>query len=71
MVQLPEAMNVAVVPDTVQIEIVWEAKLTAKPEVAVAERVSGFPTVWAAIAPKVMVCAWLTLKLWETGMAAA
>ena len=45
MVQVPEAMKLAVVPETVQTEGVVEAKLTVRPEVADAESVSGVPTV--------------------------
>src|ERR1035438_3349306 len=57
MVQVPDAMNVAVVPATVQTEAVVEAKLTGRLELAVAESVSGVPTFWAAIVGKVIVCA--------------
>ena len=57
MVQAPEAMNVAVVPETVHMLVVVEVKLTARPELAVAESVSGVPTVCDAIVGKVMVCA--------------
>ena len=57
MVQVPEAMNVAVVPETVQMLVVVDAKPTARPELAVAESVSGVPTVCVGIAGKVMVCA--------------
>jgi len=45
MVQVPVAINVAVAPDTVQTLAVVEAKLTVRPEVVVATRVSGVPTV--------------------------
>ena len=62
----------AVVPETVQTLAVVELKLTGKLELAVAESVSGVPTVWVAIAPKVMVCASpFTVKICETGVAAA
>jgi hypothetical protein len=64
MVQVPVVLNVAVVPETEQMEEVNEAKLTVKPEVAVAESVSGVPTAWPAIGLKVMVCASaLTVKV--------
>jgi len=53
--QLPAARNVAVVPDTVQMVGVVDAKLTARPELAVAESVRGVPTVCAGIVGKVMV----------------
>ena len=55
-VQLPPAMNEAVVPATIQTLIVEEAKLTARPELAFAERLSGVPTVWLEMAGKVIVC---------------
>lgn len=55
-VQVPEAINVAVVPETVQMPVVVEVKVTARPEVDVAESASGVPTVWAEIARKVIVC---------------
>src|SRR5271157_1206333 len=73
-VQAPAAMNVAVVPLTVQMLVVVEAKATVGPELAVAESVSGFPTVCVPGLAKVMVCAIgaaLTVKLCETGVAAA
>jgi hypothetical protein len=57
MVQVPEVIKVAVVLETVQTLEVVEAKLTARPELAEAESVSGVPTVCAAGAVKVMVCA--------------
>jgi hypothetical protein len=64
MVHVPDVINVAVVPETVQILVVAEEKPTARPDAAEAESVSGVPTVCAAIAPKVMVCASpLTVKL--------
>jgi hypothetical protein len=72
MVQVPEVSMVAVVPETEQLTGVVDAKLTAKPELAEAESVSGVPTVWVAIVPKVMVCeVAFTVKLRETGVAAA
>jgi hypothetical protein len=40
-VQVPRATKVTVVPDTVQIDEVVEAKLTTKPEVAVALSAMG------------------------------
>ena len=72
MVQLPVATNEAVAPETVQIEVVSETKVTAKPELAVAASVSGVPTVWALGALKVLVCAWpTTAKFFATAVAAA
>jgi hypothetical protein len=73
MVQGPAATSVTVAPDTVQTDGVVEAKLTAKPEDAVAPTVNGaVPKGWFESAPKVMV--WppgVTWKLWFTGVAAA
>jgi len=67
--------KVAVVPETVQTLVVVDAKLTARPEEAVAERASGVPTVCVAGAAKVMVCAvfatTFTVKLSMIGAAAA
>jgi hypothetical protein len=72
MVQVPLAMNVAVVPEIVQMPVVVEVKLTAKPDVAVAESVSGVPTVCVAIAGKLIVCGLpLTWTLCGTIVAAA
>ena len=71
--QVPTATSVTVFPETVQIPMVVEAKLTASPELAVALMAYGaVPKGWFASAPNVM--AWLprvTLKLCETGAAAA
>ena len=63
---------VADVPETVQTESVFDAKLTDSPELAEATSVSGVPTFWAPGLVKVMLCApTLTVKLCETGVAAA
>lgn len=48
--------NVAVSPDTVQTLDVAEVNVTARPELAVALRVSGVPTTCAPGLLKVMVC---------------
>ena len=40
-VQVPTVTNVTVVPETVQMPVVAEVKVTARPEVAVALRVTG------------------------------
>jgi hypothetical protein len=45
MVQVPVEAKVAVAPETVQTLVVEEAKLTGKPELALADKVSGVPTV--------------------------
>jgi hypothetical protein len=55
-VHVPEAIKVADVPETVQMPVVVEVKVTAKPELAVAESVSGLPTVCAPGLAKVIVC---------------
>jgi len=71
MVQVPARMRVAVFPETVQTDEVSEAKLTASPELAVAVRLTGVPTVCAGIPLNVMV--WLALPTWivcDTGVAA-
>ena len=72
MVHVPEAMKLAVAPETVQTVGVVEEKVTERPELAVAERASCVPAIWPGIAPKEMV--WdspFTVKLCETGLAAA
>jgi hypothetical protein len=56
MVHVPEAINVAVVPETVQTLVVVEVKVTPRPDVVVAESVSGVPTVCVPGFAKVMVC---------------
>ena len=72
MVHVPAAMKLAVVPETVQTVEVVEAKLTARPELAVAERASSVPTVFGGILSKVIVWALMeTVRLCETGVAAA
>jgi hypothetical protein len=72
MVQVPEVSIVAVVPETVQTDEVIEAKPTVRLEVDEAESGRGVPTVWVPGLLKVMVCAAaLTVKLCETGVAAA
>ena len=63
-------MNVAVVPETVQMLVVVEVKVTARPELAVAESVSGVPTVCVPGLAKVMVCAaWVTVTIPEAPLA--
>ena len=73
MVQVPPAIKVTVVPETVQTEdVVAESNVTASPDVAVALTVKGAePYALPASAPKVIVCvAAVTVKLWLTGVAA-
>lgn len=73
MVQVPVATSVTVAPDTVQTVVVVEAKLTARPDEAIALTLNGdAPSERLGRAPKVMV--WfprVTWKLWFTGAAAA
>ena len=70
---VPTATSVTVAPEIVQTPVVVDAKLTGRPELAVALIANGgVPKGWLENAPKVMV--WLpivTLKLWLTGEAAA
>jgi hypothetical protein len=72
-VQVPAAISVTVVPDTVHTAVVRELKLTASPELAVALAANGaLPNGWFESDPKVIV--WLaavTVKLWLTAVAAA
>ena len=55
MVQVPPAISDAVLADTVQTDGVRELKLTAKPELAVAERFTFVKATWVAMAGKLMV----------------
>ena len=58
MVQVPGATRVSVLPLTVQMPVVVEVKLTARPELAVAASAGGaVPTVWLPGEVNVMVCA--------------
>jgi hypothetical protein len=73
--QVPAVANVAVVPLTVHTLVVCEAKLTARPELAVANSVSAVPTVCVPGELNVIDCGFKavasTVKLRETGVAAA
>ena len=76
MLQLPTATNVSVLPLTVHTLGVVEAKLTARPELALATSAGGMvPRVWLPGEAKVMVCATgvaaATLKLRVTVVAGA
>ena len=72
MVHVPAISSVALLPETVQTFAVEEANVTGKPEVALAESASVVPAGCAATAAKVIVCgSGLTVKLCETGLAAA
>ena len=71
MVQVPGLVRDAVVPETVHIPVVSEAKLTVNPELAVATRFSCVPCAWLAMGLKVMVWVCSTVKLWFTGWAGA
>jgi hypothetical protein len=55
-VQVPEAINVAVVPETVQTDVVVEVKVTTRLELAVAESVRGVPTICVPGFAKVIAC---------------
>ena len=56
MVHVPTATSVAVVPETVQTDVVVEAKVTVRPEDAVAVSVNGaLPSAKSESAAKVMV----------------
>jgi hypothetical protein len=56
MVQVPAVRSEAALPERVQTAGVVEARLTAKPELAVAERAKFVPVYWVpVIAGKVMV----------------
>jgi hypothetical protein len=72
-VQVPTATEVTVDPDIVQTAVVWELKLTARPEVAVAVTANGAdPNAPLDSVPNVIVwAAFVTLKLSLTGVAAA
>jgi hypothetical protein len=56
-------MKLAVVPLIVQTLAVVEAKETGRPEVAVADSVSGVPTVCGPGLAKVIVCAARTVTV--------
>jgi hypothetical protein len=70
---VPGPTNVTVAPDTVQTVGVGEAKLTGRPEDAVAAIANGgAPTATLGREPKVIICVpWLTVKLFVTEGAAA
>jgi hypothetical protein len=65
MVQVPTAANVTVDPETVHTDKLCELKLTANPELAVAETANGAdPNALSDSAPKLIVWpACVTLKL--------
>jgi hypothetical protein len=58
-------------PETLQTVGVALVKLTASPELAVATRVSGVPTVCVAMLGKVIVCGAKTVNVCDAGLAAA
>ncbi len=71
MVQMPSPLNVTVPLDTEQTADGEAVYVIAKPELAVAFRLSGVPTTCELIAPKLIVCACLfTVKLCVTDVAA-
>src|SRR5580698_211016 len=68
MVQLPPATSVTILPETVQIPVVVEAKLTANPEDTVALTAKGaVPNTWFASAPKTLVCSPVTVTVKACG----
>jgi len=72
MEQVPPVSNDAEVPETVQMVGVVEANLTARPELAVADRARVEPASCVpVIAGKVIVCVSRTTKLLPTAGAAA
>ena len=76
MVHVPVATSATVLPvapEVVQVPVVFEEKVTARPEVAVALTVMGEALMATLFnEPKLMVCVpWFTLKLCWTCAAAA
>ena len=73
MLQVPTATSDTDEPETVQTAGVVEAKLTVKPELAVAPIMNGAaPSVWLESAAKAMDWDFpVTVKLRSTGVAAA
>ncbi len=70
--QLPIALNVAVVPETSHTLWVDDVYVTARPEVAVAVSVKGVPTICVPGLEKVIVCGFpVTAKVCVTEVAAA
>ena len=65
MVQVPRATSVTTAPETEQTDIVVEAKLTGRPDVAVAFTANGaVPKGWFERAPNPMVwLPWLTISV--------
>ena len=53
--QVPTLTGVTILPETVQTDGVVEAKITGKPELAVADNVSGVPRLVPDGAMKLMV----------------
>ena len=72
MVHVPVATNVTVFPETVHTGVVKDAKVTVKPELALALTVNGgVASGWFDRAPNVIV--WAALVTWKlrfTGVAA-
>jgi len=70
MVQRPAATNVTVSPETVHVVVVADAKLTGRPDEAVALTVNGAVLMGSFDnAPNVMVYASLvTVNAWTTGL---
>jgi hypothetical protein len=72
-VQVPTATKVTLDADTVHTAVVWELKLTVRPEVAIAVTANGAdPNATFDSVPNAIVWeAFVTLKLSLTGVAAA
>jgi hypothetical protein len=71
MEHVPVAIIAAVVPETVQTLVVVEVKLTCKPELAVADRVTVAFTDWLGMAAKLTVwLTWCTRKVCDAVAAA-
>ena len=73
MVQVPTVTSVTLAPEIVHTDMVVEAKITGRPEDALALTVNGVGLKERfESAPKLIVwLAWLTVKLRATGVAAA
>jgi len=60
--QVPAVSSDSVLPETEQIDVVVEEKVTVRPEVAVAVRVTCVPAYWVPVmGVKVMVCGALAM----------
>ena len=69
--QVPAATAVKVLPDTVQIAVVEDEKLTVKPDEALADNTAVVPTVTAEGCANVMVCETKVTEIDRVTLAAA